>query len=136
MKRIDLLHRIQAERADYRYLGERTPNEGEEHITTATEALVRWVEGFNSGKLNPRLNWRNHSPTGFNWGYGGSGSAQLALAILADFTGDKDFTLRHYQDFKRDFLATSRMSSASRFEIAAGEIIAWIRIQPLDDGET
>lgn len=26
-----------------------------------------------------------HSPTGFNWGYGGSGPADLALAILLDF---------------------------------------------------
>lgn len=24
----------------------------------------------------------NHSPSGFSWGYGGSGPAQLALAIL------------------------------------------------------
>lgn len=24
----------------------------------------------------------NHSPDGFNWGYGGSGPAQLALALL------------------------------------------------------
>ena len=28
---------------------------------------------------------RNHSPTGFAWGYGGSGPAQLALAILIDW---------------------------------------------------
>lgn len=32
--------------------------------------------------LNPRLDLFNHSPTGFEWGYGGSGPAQLALAIL------------------------------------------------------
>jgi hypothetical protein len=29
----------------------------------------------------------NHSPDGFEWGYGGSGPAQLALAILADCLG-------------------------------------------------
>jgi hypothetical protein len=29
----------------------------------------------------------NHSPTGFSWGYAGSGPAQLALAILADYFG-------------------------------------------------
>ena len=34
--------------------------------------------------LNPRYDLRNHSPTGFAWGYLGSGPAQLALAILAD----------------------------------------------------
>lgn len=34
--------------------------------------------------LNLRLDLWNHSPTGFEWGYGGSGPAQLALALLAD----------------------------------------------------
>lgn len=34
--------------------------------------------------LNPRTDLFNHSPNGFEWGYGGSGPAQLALAILAD----------------------------------------------------
>jgi hypothetical protein len=31
-----------------------------------------------------------NSPTGFGWGYGGSGPAQLALALLADSLGDND----------------------------------------------
>lgn len=30
----------------------------------------------------------HHSPTGFEWGYGGSGPADLALAILADYFGE------------------------------------------------
>lgn len=34
--------------------------------------------------LDPRLDLMNHSPSGFEYGYGGSGPAQLALAILAD----------------------------------------------------
>ena len=38
--------------------------------------------------LPTRLDRRNHSPTGFEWGYNGSGPAQLALALLADATGD------------------------------------------------
>jgi len=32
--------------------------------------------------LDPRNKVRNHSPDGFEWGYAGSGPAQLALAIL------------------------------------------------------
>ena len=49
--------------------------------------------------LNPRNDLRNHSPTGFEFGYGGSGPAQLALAILArEF--DDAFALEHYQEFK------------------------------------
>lgn len=34
--------------------------------------------------LNPRFDLANHSPNGFEYGYSGSGPAQLALAILAD----------------------------------------------------
>ena len=32
-----------------------------------------------SCELRPRFDLRNHSPAGFEWGYGGSGPAQLAL---------------------------------------------------------
>lgn len=40
------------------------------------------------GLVEPLPAWlevANHSPTGFAWGYGGSGSAQLALAILCHY---------------------------------------------------
>jgi len=50
--------------------------------------------------LNPRLDLWNHSPTGFEWGYGGSGPAQLALAILADHLADDRQALDIYQRFK------------------------------------
>ena len=50
--------------------------------------------------LNPRLDLRSHSPTGFEFGYGGSGPAQLALAILADALGDDELAQQHYQRFK------------------------------------
>lgn len=56
-------------------------------------------------RLEPSLKLRNHSPTGFSWGYHGSGPSQLALAILLDFTRDEDVALSHYQDFKRAFIA-------------------------------
>jgi len=44
----------------------------------------------------PSQNHHNHSPDGFNWGYGGSGPAQLALAIMLKLTGKAD----GYQEFK------------------------------------
>jgi len=50
--------------------------------------------------LNPRLDLWNHSPTGFEWGYGGSGPAQLALALLADHLADDDQAVRLHQSFK------------------------------------
>lgn len=55
--------------------------------------------------LNARLDLRNHSPTGFEWGYGGSGPAQLALALLADHLSDDKEAVRLHQEFKRSIVA-------------------------------
>ena len=51
-------------------------------------------------RLNPRQDLWNHSPSGFEWGYCGSGPAQLALAILADHCGNDEQALNLYQRFK------------------------------------
>lgn len=67
------------------------------------------------------LKIRNHSPTGFAWGYCGSGPAQLALAILLDFfCGDAVRAERYYQDFKAEFVAT--WGDADEWEIS-GKVI-------------
>ena len=47
---------------------------------------------------------RNHSPSGFAWGYLGSGPAQLALALLLRATG-RERAEREYQAFKQDVVA-------------------------------
>lgn len=57
------------------------------------------VVTVNGHILDPRFDLRNHSPTGFEWGYGGSGPAQLSLAILANEYGDA-VAQYWYQDFK------------------------------------
>ena len=44
------------------------------------------------------------SPSGFQWGYGGSGPAQLAVALLAH-AYDEEFAAEHYQWFKRDVVS-------------------------------
>ena len=62
---------------------------------------------FIDGKeLNPKESQKvyNHSPDGFNWGYGGSDPAQLALAIMLEFT-DKQTALKLYQRFKWDIIS-------------------------------
>lgn len=71
--------------------------------------------------LPPRLDLRNHSPTGFAWGYGGSGPAQLALAILAEVT-DKDFALSFYQDFKTAVIA----DKSGAFTITEEFVRGWL----------
>lgn len=58
-------------------------------------------------ELSPKLSQKvyNHSPNGFNWGYGGSGPAQLALAIMLMVT-DEDTAISLYQTFKFEKIAT------------------------------
>lgn len=72
--------------------------------------------------LEKSLEVANHSPTGFEWGYGGSGPAQTALAILLDFFGDKRKALKWYQQFKWDIIASFK----GEFEISEDEISYWI----------
>jgi hypothetical protein len=57
-----------------------------------------------SRPLPLRLDLWNHSPTGFEFGCGGSGPAQLALAILADCCGD-ELAVTFHQLFKRAVIA-------------------------------
>ncbi len=49
---------------------------------------------------------RNHSPDGFNWGYGGSGPAQAALAICLYIFGHARLAEVLYQQFKRTFVSS------------------------------
>lgn len=67
------------------------------HCTVTVQEISKAVK---PRKLNPRLDVRNHSPDGFEWGYGGSGPAQLALAILCEHFGDKVLAQAWYQQFK------------------------------------
>lgn len=73
--------------------------------------------------LNPRFDLRNHSPDGFNWSYGGSGPAQLALALLADALGDDDLAQDHYQKFKWQRIGAIK---ADTFRITQDEIRSWL----------
>jgi hypothetical protein len=65
----------------------------------------------------------NHSPDGFAWGYGGSGPAQLALAILLALVGP-ELAVLLYQPFKWQFIATADVSGDLFVQIDVGE---WVR---------
>ena len=67
----------------------------------------------------------NHSPNGFNWGYGGSGPAQLALGLLLDVTSDENLSLRYYQQFKWEIVADLQ----DTWELTEVCISAWIEQQ-------
>ena len=46
------------------------------------------------------LDVANHSPTGFEWGYTGSGPAQLACGLLLDYYDDTQVAREHYIAFR------------------------------------
>jgi hypothetical protein len=73
-------------------------------------------------RLPPRLDLHNHSPDGFEWGYGGSGPAQLALALLAHATGDDEFACEYHQLFKFNYVA--RLPQDKNWQIFAKEVRA------------
>ena len=84
----------------------REPASGQiEGIRNSANATVR-IDGR-------RLDWetspqvRNHSPTDIEWGYSGSGPAQLALAILLE-RSSRETAERLHQRFKDDFIARIR----------------------------
>lgn len=57
--------------------------------------------------LAPSLKEVNHSPTGFEWGYGGSGPHQLAFAILLDLGFEAGTCHRLYAEFCRQLIASA-----------------------------
>jgi len=61
------------------------------------------------GESMTELAWRldlfNHSPDGFEYGYSGSGPAQLALALLADALGNDYLATWLHQPFKERTVA-------------------------------
>lgn len=96
------------------YKGKRT-NEG-----VGPQIVLR-----NERLLSPKASLKlyPHSPDGFNWGYGGSGPAQLALALLYNATHDKNLALDNHQSFKWEWV--SRWGD--NWQITDQDILAWLR---------
>jgi hypothetical protein len=75
-------------------------------------------------ELMTRNELRNHSPTGFEWGFNGSGPAQLALAMLCDFFRDDNKALEYYEEFKTDVIAPI---GGATWIIKSETIVEWAR---------
>lgn len=72
----------------------------------------------------------NHAPD-FEWGYGGSGPSQLALAILFDCTGNATLSVRLHQPFKTDFIQNAEFDG---FLIMESMIVKWLALR-LSEGD-
>lgn len=78
---------------------------------------------INQRPLNLYLNIMNHSPTGFAWGYQGSGPAQLALAIMvSEYGQDLHDHPVHYQEFKREVVA----ELPDTFTLSSLDVCNWV----------
>jgi hypothetical protein len=77
------------------YFGRRDPT-----ALVGEECTVK----VDSDPLSLRYDLLSASPAGFEWGYRGSGPAQLAIAVLAHAFGD-EFACDHYQQFKREVVS-------------------------------
>ena len=72
----------------------------------------------------------NHSPDGFERGYGGSGPSQLSLAIMLEATDDDRKALNLYQGFKFDVVSGLPYAE---WTIPIEKIEAWITSQADDN---
>ena len=95
---------------------------GENHRTSpnAVSTLIYRPQSIQQDTLDPRHDLVNHSPTGFGWGYNGSGPAQLALAILAHHTGNDNYARVYHQDFKKDVISKLPMGGPWAIEEETG----------------
>lgn len=74
-----------------------------------------------------------HSPAGLEWGYGGSGPADLALNALAMYIGrEKAEENGLYQEFKREFIATMPTEGGV---IKREQVLAWLKDKGCDLNE-
>lgn len=78
-----------------------------------------------------------HSPTGFNWGYGGSGPADLARSLLFDAFGQPEcppfpsececrskWVDSTYQAFKSDIV--SKLTQDQDWKLVQMEVCEWV----------
>lgn len=88
------------------------------HIQLIVDEPNRVCVNGKEVSLEASLLIANHSPTGFNWGYHGSGPAQCALAICMELFGVY-IGKRVYQQFKSAFVA--EWQSEGEYQIFVAE---------------
>lgn len=111
--------------------------------------LVRHTVGQGETLPAYRLPHANlHSPTGFECGYGGSGPADLAASILADFFDvpiravqrryrgrrvrielgfeNADKVIGLHQDFKAEVICRIQIGRGQEHRISSDELVGWL----------
>ncbi len=107
--------------------------------------VVRTVAADGRSHSHPLTHISYHSPSGLNWGYAGSGPADLALAILADYFQEQPelvlAALRSmwaprskaaalHQAFKEQFVAREQ---GDQWQLGGDAIDAWLQAPSIQD---
>lgn len=109
-----------------KYIGRIYNEPGPRGISDVDRKIFAVYEDGHEESIPERQDLVNHSPTGFCWGYGGSGPSQAALAILAfhfaNVYGNNKKKADHvaltfYHEFKSTII--SRLPMDQDFEIGA-----------------
>lgn len=91
------------------------------------------------GNLPLYIEEENHSPTGFSWGYNGSGPSQLAYAILRSyFVISEKLSIPEavrkaknlHMRFKRDFVAKWDMDG--EWTLESDKVGEWVSTQKIE----
>ena len=93
------------------------------------DVVVFYADG--SHQTHPLRHVVRHSPDGFQWGYGGSGPADLALSILHDCFLNTVLIEKHYQTFKREFIEPVDR----QLYIKESDILLWMSEQEGEEKE-
>jgi hypothetical protein len=94
-----------------------------------TTDIRLWRTYDGAGHANvPQVTY--YSSTGFEWGYGGAGPAELALSILSCFVEPHEAHLMH-GDFKDEILEPMDWEGGT---ISAGFVRAWIQAKRIERG--
>lgn len=87
------------------------------------KVLIERIEAVEQSPSPVRLVHRGiHSPDGFEWGFSGSGPADLAFSVLATELGEEP-PPTVYLRFRDDVIARLRRE---RFELPAWEVMRWV----------
>ena len=96
-------------------------------VRTPKGCVVTVADGGGKKKLPIRHDVRRHSEE-FEWGYAGSGPAQLALALLCDVLGDAERAQETYQRFKFQVIARLAGDEWTLAEDRVMEIVACLEL--------
>jgi len=85
------------------------------------------IGNYNTFTNRPLTHIVRHSPDGFNFGYSGSGPADLSLSILTDYCEKTEKNIKiaenNYQLFKEDFISCAK----NKLRITGTEIEKWLK---------